>query len=198
MGPAFQGHFLYSQFRTLPYPTQSFKGQTIIVTGANTGLGYDAALHFVRLGATRVILGCRSKARGDRAAAGIAQATGTIGVAEVWELDLAREDSVKAFARRCEGLDRIDAVVENAGVNMPERVPCGRSELIMVVNVYNTFLLLGLLLPKLKRVADKYGNAPVVTVVTSETHHWVPFEEGEEEDILAWLDDERSYNKVTR
>ncbi|KAI4250283.1 MAG: hypothetical protein L6R42_008780, partial [Xanthoria sp. 1 TBL-2021] len=39
-----------------PPPTASFANKTIIVTGANTGLGKEAATHFVRLGAAKVIL----------------------------------------------------------------------------------------------------------------------------------------------
>ena len=42
--------FLYSQlFITPSYPTRSFTGETVIVTGSNVGLGYEAARHFVRL-----------------------------------------------------------------------------------------------------------------------------------------------------
>ena len=199
MGIAFQRHYLYSQFSTLPYPTHSFKGQTIIVTGANTGLGYDAALHFVRLGAAKVILGCRSREKGERAAASIARETGVDGAAEFWALDLADYDSVRAFARRGAQLPRIDAVVENAGVSTSEWVPCGGSDVTVAVNVYSTFLLLGLLLPKLERDATQFGHMPVVTVVTSITHHFVPFEaEGSRDDIFGWLDDAASFENMAR
>jgi retinol dehydrogenase-12 len=54
-------NFLYSQLLvTLPYPTKDFTGQTIISTGANTGLEFEAAKHFIRLHASEVILAVRS------------------------------------------------------------------------------------------------------------------------------------------
>ena len=46
---------------TLPYPQESAAGQTVIVTGANVGLGFEAARHFVRLGAAKVILAVRDQ-----------------------------------------------------------------------------------------------------------------------------------------
>ena len=49
--------FLYAQLVTsIPIPTASFSGQTIIITGANRGLGFEAAKHFVRLDVARLIL----------------------------------------------------------------------------------------------------------------------------------------------
>jgi hypothetical protein len=49
---------------TLPYPTKDFTGQTIIVTGANTGLEFEAAKHFIRLHASKAILAVRSLEKG--------------------------------------------------------------------------------------------------------------------------------------
>jgi NAD(P)-dependent dehydrogenase (short-subunit alcohol dehydrogenase family) len=58
-----------SQLQSIPLPTTSFKGQTIIVTGSNTGLGLEAARHFVRLDAPRVIIAIRSIKKGEDAKA---------------------------------------------------------------------------------------------------------------------------------
>ena len=199
MGLAFTSHLFASQFRTLPAPDHSFKGETIIVTGANTGLGFDAAQHFVRLGAARVILACRSQARGDAAVAAIEAATGVRGVAEVWLLDMSDWDSVQAFAARAAGLPRLDRAVLNAGVNMPTRQPCRGSEMVLAVNVDGTFLLLGLLLPTLRRAVPGRKEPATATVVVSEVHHWVPFaEERARDDVFAWLDDPRSFDGATR
>ena len=108
---------MYSQFFIhVPIPTSSFASQTAIVTGSNTGLGREAALHIARLGASKVILGVRTQAKGEAAKAYIEKETGRTGVVEVWALDMASYASVKAFARRAEGLDRLDVVLENAGV----------------------------------------------------------------------------------
>jgi len=108
--------FFYRQWFVTPkYPTQSCEGKTVIVTGANVGLGYEAAKHFVRLGAAKVILAVRSLDKGDAAAKSIEAEEHRSGVVEVWELDLGRYESVKKFAKRVDGLDRVDAVIENAG-----------------------------------------------------------------------------------
>ncbi|KXJ97286.1 putative short-chain dehydrogenase/reductase family protein [Microdochium bolleyi] len=167
------------QFLRLPYPTHSFSGQTIIVTGANTGLGLEAARHFVRLGAARVILGVRDPAKGAAAATSIAQSTGRPGVAQVWQLDLARRASVEAFAARAGAeLDRLDVVVENAGVltknfSMTE----DGNESTVTVNVINTLYLGILLLPKLRESSARHGGREgVLTFVGSFVHFitWFP------------------------
>lgn len=110
--------FVYRQMTaSIPVPQQSFVGQTIIITGANTGLGFEAAKHVVRLGAEKVILGVRNLSKGNEAKAEIESTTGKAGVVEVWLVDLASYDSVKAFVRKAENdLQRNDVVLENAGV----------------------------------------------------------------------------------
>jgi NAD(P)-dependent dehydrogenase (short-subunit alcohol dehydrogenase family) len=68
-------------------------------------------------------MGVRNVEAGKTAKAAIEADTKTSGVAEVWELDLASYASVKAFAKRAvKELERIDAVIENAGVAMTARV----------------------------------------------------------------------------
>ena len=191
-------YFFKSQFATLPAQTQRLDGQTFVVTGANTGLGYQAALSFVRQGAARVVLACRSQARGDAAVEAIAKATARRGVAETWPLDLADFDSIKAFAKRAEGLDRIDAVVENAGVSPTKPdVAAGGTEVTAQVNVYGTLLLLGLLLPKLRAVAKQHRTAPVVTIVSSEMHHVAPVakiaELADQGALCAYIDDPKNF-----
>ncbi|KFY31547.1 hypothetical protein V493_01004 [Pseudogymnoascus sp. VKM F-4281 (FW-2241)] len=103
-------------------------GKTYIVTGANISLGLEATKHLVAAGAAKVIMAVRNISAGEAAKAGIEAATGTSGVAEVWALDLASYDSVKAFAARAvEELERIDALIENAGVAAFDRYDATRS-----------------------------------------------------------------------
>ncbi|ESZ90721.1 putative short-chain dehydrogenase/reductase family protein [Sclerotinia borealis F-4128] len=93
------------------------RGRTYIVTGANAGLGFEAAKHLVRLGSAIVIMGVRNLSYGHRALADIESSTEISGVAQVWELDLSSYNSVTAFTKRAiEKLDRVDAVIQNAGV----------------------------------------------------------------------------------
>ncbi|HTZ86099.1 MAG TPA: oxidoreductase [Solirubrobacteraceae bacterium] len=85
-------------------------GHSVIVTGANSGIGRAAAAALAGAGA-RVVLAVRSTEKGDAAAASMA------GTTEVRELDLASLDSVRRFAAGWEG--PIDLLINNAGVMIP-------------------------------------------------------------------------------
>ncbi|KAH8742498.1 hypothetical protein F5883DRAFT_656639 [Diaporthe sp. PMI_573] len=108
--------FFYNQFRRLPKPEKKFTGKTVIVTGANVGLGLEAARYFVRLDAAKVVLACRDTEKGERAKADIERSTARSDIVEVWPLDLCSFESVKQFCRRVGQLPRLDVVVENAAV----------------------------------------------------------------------------------
>lgn len=109
--------FLYSQLLfTPPKPTHNYANQTILVTGSNVGLGLEAARWFVKLGAAKVILAVRSSEKGEEARRSIEASTKRKGVVEVWSLDLSSYDSVKACAEQAESLERLDVLVENAGI----------------------------------------------------------------------------------
>lgn len=61
-------------FLTLPDVSsfaQDLSGKTVVVIGANAGLGYHAAKHFASMNPARVILGCRSKEKAETAAKGM-------------------------------------------------------------------------------------------------------------------------------
>lgn len=78
--------FLYSQlFVRIPYPTRDFTNETVIVTGANAGLGLEAARHFTRLNAAKVILAVRSISKGEAAKQSIESSTKRTSVVEVCE-----------------------------------------------------------------------------------------------------------------
>ncbi|KAF8860341.1 short-chain dehydrogenase/reductase-like protein [Acephala macrosclerotiorum] len=173
----FLGSFLASQFTTLPYPDADFNGQTIIVTGANVGLGLEAARHFVRLGAAKVILSCRNKEKGDGAKRVIEVTTGRMNVVEVWQVDLSSYESVRHFCDRASKLERLDAVVENAGVATPTYEEAEGMESTITVNVISTFLMALLLLPKLRADALKYNITPRLTIVASDAHEQASFRE---------------------
>ncbi|OGM49857.1 putative short chain dehydrogenase/reductase family oxidoreductase [Aspergillus bombycis] len=145
-------------------------GRTYVVTGANSGLGLEAARHLVNAGARKVILAVRNLTAGEKAKDDIETCTGKTGVAEVWLLDLASYDSVKAFAQRVTTeLDRIDAVIENAGVALSQRLEAEGHILPVTVNVLSTLLLGVLIFPKLRDSAQRYGTMPHLVFVTSVT-----------------------------
>src|SRR5271155_747592 len=110
--------FLHSQlFVTPEYPTTSCAGQTIIVTGSNVGLGKEAARHFARLGAAKIILAVRNSKAGEEAKKDIETSTKCgAAVIEVWSLDLSSHESVRSFADRASRLPRLDVLLENAGI----------------------------------------------------------------------------------
>ena len=138
------------------------------MTGANTGLGFEAVKHLVAFGAAKVILGVRNVSAGETAKKEIGAATRISNVAKVWALDLASYDSVKAFAKRADReLDRIDALIENAGVATYQRVMAEGHLVDVTVNVLSTFLLGVLLLPKMSESAQRFGILPHLVVVTS-------------------------------
>ncbi|KAK0641835.1 putative short-chain dehydrogenase/reductase family protein [Cercophora newfieldiana] len=174
---------------TVEYPTHSFASQTIIVTGSNTGMGLEAARHFVRLDAAKVILAVRSVEKGQKAAADIVNSTGRKGVVEVWELDLARFDSVKAFAQRALALERLDVLVANAGIFMFDWSEAEGSEATVTVNVVSHMLLVMLVLPKMRETAERVGSAGRIVFCGSFTHWMTKFPERKEENILEGLDD---------
>ncbi|MEU0335784.1 oxidoreductase [Streptomyces sp. NPDC006193] len=114
-------------------------GRTVVITGANSGIGRTAAQALARAGA-HVVFAVRDLARGRAAAATAGGST------EVRLLDLADLDSVRAFAA---GWDRpLDVLVNNAGVMMvPEQRTAQGFELQFGTNHLGHFALTNLLLP---------------------------------------------------
>jgi NAD(P)-dependent dehydrogenase (short-subunit alcohol dehydrogenase family) len=142
-------------------PDQS--GRRAIVTGANTGIGFETARALATKGAG-VILACRDRAKGDAAAAKIA-AEKPQGSVEPAVLDLADLDSVGAFARAYPG-DTLDLLINNAGVMMcPESTTRQGHELQFGVNHLGHFALTVLLLP---RLLARPGSR--VVTVSSQAH----------------------------
>ncbi len=136
-------------------PDQS--GRVAVVTGANSGLGHVTARELARKGA-RVVLACRSEARGrearDRIVAEVPGAQ-----VELRLLDLGDLGSVREFARSFP-YDRLDLLVNNAGVMaLPYATTADGFETQFGVNHLGHFALTGLLLPALL-------DAPGARVVT--------------------------------
>ena len=183
---------IYSQlFRTPQVPPYSFAQQTVIITGANTGLGKEAARHISRLHAARVILAVRNTTAGEAARQDIIATTKIDASAiSVWPLDLASYASVRAFASRAASeLERIDVLLNNAGVALTNWSFAEGHETTVTVNVISTFLLTLLLLPKMRATATRYSVVPRVSIVSSEVHKLTKFTQRTEPDIFAALDD---------
>lgn len=179
--PSFVSHFFWAQWHTIPLPAPGhFAGQTIIVTGANVGLGLEAVRHFARLGAARVIVACRSVEKAEAAVADVRQSLSPEEAAactlEGWDVDLGSFASVAAFAQRAaKELDRLDAVVENAGLATGAYTVLEGHESSITVNVLSTFYMALLLLPLLRRTAAQHNVRPHLTIVSSDAHYFVSF-----------------------
>ena len=118
----------------------SFAGRTVIVTGANSGLGLITARELARAGA-KTILAVRNTTKGDEAAATI---TGDV---EVRKLDLQDLASVRTFA---DGVDTVDVLINNAGIMaVPYAQTVDGFESQIGTNHLGHFALTNLLLPKL-------------------------------------------------
>ncbi|GAA4322211.1 SDR family NAD(P)-dependent oxidoreductase [Mucilaginibacter gynuensis] len=125
-------------------------GKVAMVTGANTGIGFETALALYKAGA-HVILACRSSANAEQAVTRL-QATGGTGSLETALFDLGSIDSVKQFAAQFLKTHRqLDILINNAGVMIP---PASKTvdgfELQFGVNVIGHFALTGSLYPLLK------------------------------------------------
>jgi NAD(P)-dependent dehydrogenase (short-subunit alcohol dehydrogenase family) len=138
-------------------------GKTVIVTGANSGIGLATAEALANAGA-RVLITARDPAKGATAARDLSARTGNSDVSEVI-FDLGSLASVRSGAAellaRC---DRIDVLVNNAGVVLSDRrVTADGNEMTFAVNHLGPFLLTSLLLDRVRASAP----ARVVTVASS-------------------------------
>ena len=162
-----------------PGDLPDLSGTTAVVTGANSGIGFETARALASHGA-RVTLACRNVPAAERAAERIrnshkgidfrrvpARSGSARGVdVRVAELDLSSLSSVRRFADAWEG--PLDLLVNNAGVMTPRTwkgTPDG-FELQFGTNHLGHFVLTGLLLPALKR-----ATSPRVVTVSSLAHH---------------------------
>jgi NAD(P)-dependent dehydrogenase (short-subunit alcohol dehydrogenase family) len=135
-------------------------GKTVIVTGANAGIGFETALAFFEKGA-HVVMACRDVEKAKEAIASIQQQGGT-GALETAVLDLADLASVKQFAEQFIKTHRhLHILVNNAGVMIP---PASKTkdgfELQFGVNFIGHFALTGRLYPLLSATS----GARIVTV----------------------------------
>ena len=140
------------------------QGKLAYITGANSGIGFHAALELARAGAT-VILACRDQARAEAARQRILAEVPAAHL-EIALLDLASLASVRAAAKSFLATNRrLDLLINNAGVMaLPQRrvTPEG-FELQLATNHFGHFALTGLLLPALLQ-AGQPNPARIITV----------------------------------
>src|ERR1041385_8193041 len=132
----------------------ALKGKVIVVTGANSGLGFEASRGFASRGA-RVIMACRNAAKAQGAWQKILVEHPGASV-EVMALDLASLASVRQFAKDlAQRTDRLDVLCNNAGVMaLPRRETADGFEMQLGTNHLGHFALTALLLPLLLATPD--------------------------------------------
>jgi NAD(P)-dependent dehydrogenase (short-subunit alcohol dehydrogenase family) len=170
-------------FTEADVPNQS--GKVFIVTGANTGLGFEASRVLAARGA-RVLLACRDKAKAEAAMARIRETTPNADLVFL-PLDQADLVSIRTAAELVAQEPRIDALINNAGVMTPPLMRTKQGfELQFGVNHLGCFALTALLLPKL---AQTKGARVVVT--SSLANRGAQFEWDD-------LNAEKSYDRTRR
>lgn len=166
---------------------RDLSGRVVIVTGANTGIGYETARQLALQRATVVLAG-RSLQRVEDAVARIKQ-DAPAALVTAMQLDLASFVSVQQFASSfLSRYDRLDVLVNNAGIMFaPFALTTDGFESTFAVNHLGHFLLTELLTPMMIRT----GNARIV-IVSSVAHEWA----GRLDlDDINWK--HSSYNSVT-
>jgi NAD(P)-dependent dehydrogenase (short-subunit alcohol dehydrogenase family) len=142
---------------------ESQHGKRVLITGANSGVGYQTAIELARRGAS-VVMACRDLSRGTAALERLRKVVPGA-LAELMLLDLASLSSVRGAAQReLAGDQPLHLLINNAGVMAPPKRlgTVDGFELQFGTNVLGHFLLTALLMPSL----EKAGNARIVTVAS--------------------------------
>jgi len=153
-----------------PPPTGSLRGRLCIVTGCNTGIGYETARSLAEAGA-QVVFACRSEAKACAAMHRLVEgAAGRVAKEQLrfLPLDVSSFASVRRFVELFHEAKLVPhTLVLNAGVMLSSRsISTDGLEMTMASNHFGHFLLVQLLLPSL-RTAEKQGEKPRIVVVGS-------------------------------
>ncbi|KAH8919066.1 NAD(P)-binding protein [Atractiella rhizophila] len=181
------------KYMDLPVASRNLTGRTVIVTGANVGLGFETSLALLRMKPNKLILAVRDLEKGELAAEKLKELVpGTTTAINVWRLVLDSFTSVKEFAAKANAeLDHLDILVENAGV-WPGEQPLTRDgwELTLQVNVISTAGLALSLVNKMQATSHlptPQGGVlikPHLAVVTSDLHAVAKFKEHKDPEIM--------------
>ncbi|KAJ7185266.1 hypothetical protein C8R46DRAFT_1342576 [Mycena filopes] len=163
------GKFVRDQWSVNPPVVKvDLAGKTVVVLGANTGLGLEATTHFATMNPGRLILACRSASKGHAAVEKVKATTGYT-KAEVWTLDLKDLASVTQFADKFDrDGGRLDILVANAGISIFQYEPTKDGfESSLQVNSLATSLLCLRLLPVMVQTAQEHGSLSRLVIVSS-------------------------------
>ncbi|VDB88772.1 unnamed protein product [Peniophora sp. CBMAI 1063] len=166
--------FIRDQLRTVPPVVQGdLTGKTIMLVGANAGIGLEASKHFARMKPARLILACRNEQKGKAAIKAIQEATGYAN-AELVQVDLDKFASIDALAARFEKEQlALDILVYNAGVLMTKHeLSSDGWEPTLQVNALSAMLFSVLFVPACLRAAEaRPSSHPRIVIVGSFVHY---------------------------
>ncbi|KAH7104970.1 putative short-chain dehydrogenase/reductase family protein [Auriculariales sp. MPI-PUGE-AT-0066] len=177
------------------------EGKTAIVTGANSGIGFETARQLLEIGISTVVLAVRNLGKGELAKHDLLATTSATAVTDirVMQLDVADVTSVIAFVKQVSAsINALDILVLNAGLGMQSAystVPVTGHELIMQVNYHSNALLIFELLPLLEA-----GETPsrITWVGSRMLHSHTPLRKVKSTRPLAWLDPTENYKAFPR
>lgn len=153
---------------------EPFTGQVVLITGANTGIGLEAAKKIAALKADKLIITTRSAEKGESARKAITEWLVKNGASQATQivsltLDMGSSEGVKAFMKQLHAnTDRLNSAILNAGMQQPQyrRTLEGFEETLAVNTVYTTFLAT-LLLPILTSTAKSTDIQTHLTIISS-------------------------------
>ncbi|CAG8971809.1 hypothetical protein HYALB_00001919 [Hymenoscyphus albidus] len=165
--------FLYRQRFVHPKPLPSsidLKGQTLLITGGNTGIGLEATRELIAHNVSHVILAVRTISKGEAARQDLIK-TNPKCVVEIWELDLESFSSVCAFGKKAQLLDRLDIVFLNAGLKKLEFFTAASGhEMTVQVNHLSTALASLMIMEPMIESARKIGKPGRMVITSSGVH----------------------------
>ncbi|XP_055707577.1 retinol dehydrogenase 13-like [Phlebotomus papatasi] len=154
----------YMQGRQFGKENVRMDGKIVVITGSNTGIGKETALEMAKRGA-KVYLACRNPQRAEDARQEIVEKSNNVNVFAA-ELDLASMESIRKFVEKFKSQEqRLDVLINNAGLYCPLQRTRDGFEMQIGVNHLGHFLLTNLLLDILK------SSAPSRIVTVSSLLH---------------------------
>ncbi|KAG2341101.1 NAD(P)-binding protein [Suillus weaverae] len=176
MGKLSLWSFFSEQGRYLPLPRESVDGKTVVIAGANVGLGLEASVHIANKRPSLLIATCRDAVKCDQTLEILRERCTRTQPASLdsWPLELSYFDSVRSFVDRfdAEGPQRLNILLANAGTFRPVYTRTQDDlEVMLQVNYLSIALLSILLLPHLLRSAT--CDDPSRLVLVSSLGHYL-------------------------
>jgi NAD(P)-dependent dehydrogenase (short-subunit alcohol dehydrogenase family) len=185
---AFFMHLTVKEMKHYSYHIEDQSGKVILITGANSGLGYHTVIHLARKGAS-VVMACRSLKKCEEAKLSIInRAPKCKNHLYTMELDLASFQSIRSFVKEVKrNWDHIDVLINNAGIMaLPNReVTVDGLEAQIGTNHFGHFLLTNLLMNLIAK------NGRIVN--HSSSAHWF----AKKNFVIDDVNSEKSYDPWT-